>query len=99
MKYIKVVVVSIIDHVEFKAETFEQIESNCMFSFDDDNDNDGNFPKQILLDNISCTFYLCRLWHISRSECLCCFQHIDFVTAICFHPRVRELVLCLVNQM
>lgn len=28
-----------------------------------------------------------RLWHISRSECLCCFQHIDFVTAIVFHPR------------
>ncbi|XP_038050423.1 WD repeat-containing protein 44-like [Patiria miniata] len=28
-----------------------------------------------------------RLWHISRSECLCCFQHIDFVTAIAFHPR------------
>lgn len=27
-----------------------------------------------------------RLWHISRKECLCCFQHIDFVTAICFHP-------------
>nr|NVI79804.1 putative WD repeat-containing protein 44 [Cucujiformia] len=21
-----------------------------------------------------------RLWHISRKECLCCFQHIDFVT-------------------
>jgi len=29
-----------------------------------------------------------RLWHISRKECLCCFQHIDFVTAIAFHPRV-----------
>ncbi|CAB4024963.1 WD repeat-containing 44 [Paramuricea clavata] len=28
-----------------------------------------------------------RLWHISRTECLCCFQHIDFVTAITFHPR------------
>ncbi|XP_071494614.1 WD repeat-containing protein 44-like [Diadema antillarum] len=28
-----------------------------------------------------------RLWHVSRSECLCCFQHIDFVTAIAFHPR------------
>ncbi|KAI8420631.1 hypothetical protein MSG28_007875 [Choristoneura fumiferana] len=28
-----------------------------------------------------------RLWHISRGECLCCFQHIDFVTAIVFHPR------------
>ncbi|XP_065331895.1 WD repeat-containing protein 44 [Cloeon dipterum] len=28
-----------------------------------------------------------RLWHISRQECLCCFQHIDFVTAIVFHPR------------
>ncbi|XP_061658284.1 WD repeat-containing protein 44 isoform X2 [Syngnathoides biaculeatus] len=28
-----------------------------------------------------------RLWHISRRECLCCFQHIDFVTAITFHPR------------
>ncbi|KAG8184938.1 hypothetical protein JTE90_011071 [Oedothorax gibbosus] len=28
-----------------------------------------------------------RLWHISRQECLCCFQHIDFVTAIVFHPK------------
>ncbi|XP_013402472.1 WD repeat-containing protein 44 isoform X3 [Lingula anatina] len=28
-----------------------------------------------------------RLWHISRRECLCCFQHIDFVTAIVFHPK------------
>ncbi|KAH8144942.1 uncharacterized protein LAJ45_11063 [Morchella importuna] len=28
-----------------------------------------------------------RLWHVSRNECLCCFQHSDFVTAICFHPR------------
>lgn len=27
-----------------------------------------------------------RLWHISRKECLCCFQHIEFVTAIAFHP-------------
>lgn len=28
-----------------------------------------------------------RLWHVTRKECLCCFQHSDFVTAICFHPR------------
>lgn len=28
-----------------------------------------------------------RLWHISRTECLCCFQHGDFVTSIKFHPR------------
>ena len=28
-----------------------------------------------------------RLWHITRRECLCCFQHIDFVTALAFHPR------------
>ncbi|KAJ5690211.1 hypothetical protein N7462_004603 [Penicillium macrosclerotiorum] len=28
-----------------------------------------------------------RLWHASRSECLCCFQHSDFVTSIRFHPR------------
>ncbi|KAF0304525.1 WD repeat-containing protein 44 [Amphibalanus amphitrite] len=28
-----------------------------------------------------------RLWHISRKECLCCFQHIEFVTAIAFHPK------------
>ncbi|CAN7996526.1 unnamed protein product [Ixodes hexagonus] len=28
-----------------------------------------------------------RLWHISSRECLCCFQHIDFVTAIAFHPK------------
>eukprot|EP01137_Pigoraptor_chileana_P010776 Opistho-2@4098 len=28
-----------------------------------------------------------RLWHVARQECLCCFQHSDFVTAIAFHPR------------
>ncbi|KAK4056393.1 hypothetical protein OIO90_002536 [Microbotryomycetes sp. JL221] len=28
-----------------------------------------------------------RLWHISRSECLCAFQHLDFVTSIAFHPK------------
>lgn len=28
-----------------------------------------------------------RLWHASRNECLCCFQHSDFVTSIQFHPR------------
>ncbi|KAL4225539.1 WD repeat-containing protein 44 [Mactra antiquata] len=28
-----------------------------------------------------------RLWHISRRECLCTFQHVDFVTSIVFHPR------------
>ncbi|CAF0839301.1 unnamed protein product, partial [Didymodactylos carnosus] len=28
-----------------------------------------------------------RLWHLSRKECLCFFRHIDFVSAIAFHPR------------
>jgi len=28
-----------------------------------------------------------RLWHVSRIECLCIFQHLDFVTAIAFHPK------------
>jgi len=28
-----------------------------------------------------------RLWHVSRIECLCIFQHVDFVTAIAFHPK------------
>lgn len=28
-----------------------------------------------------------RLWHVSRSECLCAFKHHDFVTSIAFHPR------------
>lgn len=28
-----------------------------------------------------------RLWHVSRSECLCCFKHNDFVTSIQFHPK------------
>ena len=28
-----------------------------------------------------------RLWHVSRSECLCTFKHVDFVTAIQFHPQ------------
>lgn len=28
-----------------------------------------------------------RLWHLSRPECLCFFRHVDFVSAIAFHPR------------
>lgn len=28
-----------------------------------------------------------RLWHITRKECLCAFQHPDFVTSIAFHPK------------
>uniref|UniRef100_A0A5K3F7W9 WD repeat-containing protein 44 n=2 Tax=Mesocestoides corti TaxID=53468 RepID=A0A5K3F7W9_MESCO len=28
-----------------------------------------------------------RLWHISRSECLCAFSHNDTVPAIVFHPK------------
>jgi WD repeat-containing protein 44 len=28
-----------------------------------------------------------RLWHVSREECLCLFNHHDFVTSIAFHPR------------
>lgn len=38
-----------------------------------------------------------RLWHISRRECLCCFQHIDFVTAIAFHPRVSLESPCITS--
>ncbi|WPH01858.1 putative wd repeat-containing protein c3h5.08c [Acrodontium crateriforme] len=28
-----------------------------------------------------------RLWHVSRAECLCTFQHTDFVPSIAFHPK------------
>ena len=28
-----------------------------------------------------------KLWHLSRTECLCTFTHSDFVTSIQFHPR------------
>ena len=28
-----------------------------------------------------------RLWHTTRSECLCVFKHSDFITSIQFHPR------------
>ena len=28
-----------------------------------------------------------RLWHVSRKECLCIFQHADFVTSVAFHPK------------
>lgn len=28
-----------------------------------------------------------KLWHLSRNECLCCFQHIDFVTCVAFLPK------------
>ncbi|KAJ1569713.1 hypothetical protein HK096_002225 [Nowakowskiella sp. JEL0078] len=27
-----------------------------------------------------------RLWHVSREECLCVFQHTDSVTSVRFHP-------------
>ncbi|KAI1005888.1 putative WD repeat-containing protein [Podosphaera aphanis] len=27
-----------------------------------------------------------KLWHPSRKECLCTFNHLDFVTSIAFHP-------------
>ncbi|KHJ85720.1 WD domain, G-beta repeat protein, partial [Oesophagostomum dentatum] len=29
-----------------------------------------------------------KLWHLSRTECLCCFQHVDFVTCVAFLPKV-----------
>uniref|UniRef100_A0A7I4Z138 WD repeat-containing protein 44 n=2 Tax=Trichostrongylidae TaxID=6315 RepID=A0A7I4Z138_HAECO len=28
-----------------------------------------------------------KLWHLSRGECLCCFQHVDFVTSVAFLPK------------
>lgn len=28
-----------------------------------------------------------RLWHMSRAECLCTFNHNDFVPSISFHPK------------
>jgi WD40 repeat protein len=28
-----------------------------------------------------------KLWHLARTECLCCFQHMDFVTCISFMPK------------
>jgi len=28
-----------------------------------------------------------KLWHISRSECLCTFKHSDVVTSVRFHPK------------
>ncbi len=35
-----------------------------------------------------------RLWHVSRQQCLACFPHEDFVTAIAFHPRVGGGRVC-----
>uniref|UniRef100_A0AC35TTR3 WD repeat-containing protein 44 n=1 Tax=Rhabditophanes sp. KR3021 TaxID=114890 RepID=A0AC35TTR3_9BILA len=28
-----------------------------------------------------------KLWHLSRTECLCCFQHTDCVTCVAFLPK------------
>ncbi|KIH69439.1 WD domain, G-beta repeat protein [Ancylostoma duodenale] len=28
-----------------------------------------------------------KLWHLWRNECLCCFQHVDFVTSVAFLPK------------
>ena len=55
------------------------------------------FLCSILFPNLFQNFFLLsssmdktvKLWHISRKECLCCFQHSEFVTSIAFHPRVR----------
>jgi WD40 repeat protein len=30
-----------------------------------------------------------RLWHVSRNQCLCLFQHPDVVTSVAFHPKVQ----------
>lgn len=30
-----------------------------------------------------------RLWHVSRTECLCVFKHPDFVPTVQFHPQGR----------
>uniref|UniRef100_A0A8C5JY03 WD repeat-containing protein 44 n=1 Tax=Jaculus jaculus TaxID=51337 RepID=A0A8C5JY03_JACJA len=34
------------------------------------------------------------LWHISRRECLCCFQHIDFVTLRLWNIPDKKVALC-----
>ncbi|CEI97189.1 hypothetical protein RMCBS344292_11325 [Rhizopus microsporus] len=28
-----------------------------------------------------------RLWHVSQNDCLCVFQHLNFVTSVKFHPK------------
>ncbi|KAI1724397.1 WD domain, g-beta repeat domain-containing protein [Ditylenchus destructor] len=33
-----------------------------------------------------------KLWHLTRNECLCCFQHMDFVTCIAFMPKDRYFI-------
>uniref|UniRef100_A0A914DNZ7 WD repeat-containing protein 44 n=1 Tax=Acrobeloides nanus TaxID=290746 RepID=A0A914DNZ7_9BILA len=38
----------------------------------------------ILSSGMDCTV---KLWHLTRSECLCCFQHMDFVTCVAFMPK------------
>lgn len=34
-----------------------------------------------------------RLWHLKRRECLCVFPHVDFVTAVDFHPLDERFFL------
>lgn len=34
-----------------------------------------------------------RLWHVSRDECLCAFQHLDFVTSIAFRVYLFSYLL------
>jgi WD40 repeat protein len=30
-----------------------------------------------------------RLWHVSQKVCLCVFRHLDVVTSVKFHPKVK----------
>ena len=47
----------------------------------------NGFPIQNNFLLSSSTDKTVRLWHIERKECLCAFQHQDFVTSVAFHPK------------
>jgi len=46
---------------------------------------DLNWSKNLFLLSSSMDKTV-RLWHVSKVDCLCCFQHSDVVPAIAFHP-------------
>ncbi|KAI7896218.1 WD40-repeat-containing domain protein [Mucor mucedo] len=59
-------------HMEYKGHTADILDLAW---------SKNNFLLSSSMDNTV------RLWHTTQKDCLCVFQHLNFVTAIDFHPK------------
>ena len=83
--------VQLFDSIPLKKGNLKEIQATILYSLSKNYSNIVFFQNYFILT--SSMDKTVRLWHISRRECLCCFQHIDFVTAISFHPRNDQVLI------